>query len=119
MMTRSALWNRFATSVGLLCLATTLALLPAGVRTVWAEPEGESLVSVDPLLEASETATAEQPPAAPVDKPVVDSEDLRRPGLSSVQTRSGVVVLNTRGYNYGPPSSTRDIEAIRQEFETR
>ena len=36
-----------------------------------------------------------------------------------MEVRPGVIVLNTRGYNYGPPVAELDAAALRAERETQ
>lgn len=80
---------RWTDGLGLLCLIATLLLLSTGVRVARAgdvaSPEGAT-------CEAPESAS----PAAAAS---------RRAGIRAPEPRepiSGVIVLNTRGYNYGP-----------------
>ena len=114
MSLRATHWNRIASLVGLLCLGTTLVLLPAGIRVARADEGVELLMSVDPLLVAAEEVAATQPAAA---GPVVPGEggDEIRPGVSAREVQPGVIVLNTRGYNYGPRPAAIDPAAMQRE----
>ena len=105
MSLRATHWNRIASLVGLLCLGTTLVLLPAGIRAARADEGVELPMSVDPLLVAAEEVAATQPAAA---GPVV-------PGEGGDEIRPGVIVLNTRGYNYGPRPAAIDPAAMQRE----
>jgi hypothetical protein len=61
-------------------------------------------------------------PAAPVAFPTVqvdDVENASRPGVSGIEVQPGVVVLNTRGFNYGAPPSPLAPEALKQESAPR
>lgn len=105
MTTRLALWNRLWNVAGLICLATTLILLPAGVRIVRADDEAAGPASATPTLpppSASEQGTPQKPVVAPVVEIDEAKETLRR-GSAGAEGESGVIVLNTRGFNYGPP----------------
>lgn len=118
MEARKTLWNRIGTLIGLLCLVMTLAILPFGVSTVRAGDEAETLMSVDPLLVAGQAETADPAPfVAPVIAPS-DIEGKLRPGSAGVEVQPGVIVLNTRGYNYGPPPATIDPAAMNHESQT-
>lgn len=48
-----------------------------------------------------------------------DVGSARRPGVSGIETSPGVVVLNTRGYNYGPPPTPLEPEALQHESGSR
>ena len=102
MTTRPVLWNRLSNAAGLICLAMTLLLLPAGVRIVRADDEAEGRASVTPTPPASEDATPQKPVVAPVIEIDEAKEALRR-GSAGTEGEPGVIVLNTRGFNYGPP----------------
>lgn len=61
-------------------------------------------------------------PAAPVAFPTVRAEDVdnaSRPGVSGIEVQPGIVVLNTRGFNYGAPPSPLAPEALKQESAPR
>ena len=92
--------------------------MPAGVRTVRAEDGAQALMSVDPALVAKEPANVEGPPVAPVAEPTAPDEAVR-PGSAGTEVQPGVIVLNTRGYNYGPSPSELDPAALGQESKTR
>ena len=95
----------------------SLLLMPAGVRSVRAEDGAEALMSVDPTLEVSAPGNLEGPPVAPVVEPAAGDEALR-PGSAGTEVQHGVIVLNTRGYNYGPSPSALDPAALGQEAKT-
>jgi hypothetical protein len=61
-------------------------------------------------------------PAAPAAFPTVrvdDVENASRPGVSGIEVQPGIVVLNTRGFNYGAPPSPLEREALKQESAPR
>ena len=125
MRIRSSLWNRVSTGAGLLALAMTLMLMPAGVRIVRAEDADGSLMSVDPALVANATKGESDPdvvekssPAAPILPLAKDPDAVERPGIAGREIQPGIVVLNTRGYNYGPPPAPLDPAAIGVESKT-
>ena len=112
--------DRWVTTAGLVCLAASLLLSSTGVRTVRAEGSEEApkeaLMSIDPELEARlEASPAARPaPVAPIagtPRPEVE----HRPGEPSVERQPGIIVLNTRGYNYGPASGEIDPAALDHE----
>lgn len=92
-------WTLFDV-LGVVCVALTL-LLSGGVSLARAESQEESLMSVDPALVESvvEREATPEPAPAPV------------PGAVA----QGVIQLNTRGYNYGPPIGEIDPAAIALE----
>ncbi len=107
--------NRWTTTAGLFCLAASLILSSTGVRTVRAEGGDEALMSIDPKLEARLEAS---PPAQPAPPPLAKTppqEVELRPGEPAVEAQPGVIVLNTRGYNYGPPVGPIDPAALDHE----
>ena len=102
----------WGTTAGLLCLAASLLLSSTGVRTVRAEDGGHASMSVDPKLEARlETSPPVPPPPTQTPPPPVELQ----PGEPGVETLPGVIVLNTRGYNYGPPIGELDPAALDHE----
>lgn len=132
MRIQAKVWRRLGDVTGLVCLMASLSLLSPGVRAVRADDA--ALMSVDPELVAA-AARAGRPeaspapalvapreaapaPAAPASNPfvpVAEAERASRPGVSGVEIQPGVVVLNTRGYNYGPPPTPLTPEALAQE----
>ena len=122
--------DRIRTTVGLFCLAATLILSSGGVRAVRAE-EGDGIRSIDPALTAAQEARAVRGPKAAkpslvdanaVAPPKPDSTDpaaLDRAGINAVEVSPGIIVLNTDGYNYGPPAGDVDPAAARVESLTR
>ncbi len=61
-------------------------------------------------------------PTAPATFPTVHVDDVAnasRPGVSGIEIQPGVVVLNTRGFNYGPPPTPLTPEALKQESAPR
>ena len=107
--------GRWTTIAGLLCLLGTLLLSSTGVRTVRAEAGEEALMSIDPKLEASLEAS---PPVQPAPPPLAKAPSAQaelRPGEPAAETQPGVIVLNTRGYNYGPPAGPIDPAALDHE----
>ena len=140
MRIQARLRHRFVDIAGTACVLAALALLSPGVRMVRAADE--PLMSTDPALAAAAARTAEQAeaipaaatstppsavavagsPAAPVTFPIVhvdDVENASRPGVSGIEIQPGVVVLNTRGFNYGPPPTALAPEALKQESAPR
>jgi len=100
-------------SLGWACLVASLLLLSTGVRAVRAgDDDPAAFVSTDPVLvEALERDGTEVPPAAPSPSPRPtasprEGERTPRAGGPAQRTAPGVVVLNTRGYNYGPRTPT-------------
>lgn len=118
MAIRSALWNRLSSSAGLICLAMTLLLWPAGVRSVRADDESKEAVSEDLALPPSRVATSEKSAVVlPVTK-VGDAQEMLRPDGAGSQDQDGVVVLNTRGFNYGPSPANLAPVAVGHESKT-
>ncbi len=119
-MIRSVLWIRVWNLVGLVCLAMSLLLLPAGVRSVRAADGDEPLMSVDPSLLPNESAILNTPPAAPVIG-ACEAKEVIRPHLRLVADESRIpfIVLNTGGYNYDSLPSALDPAALRFESKTR
>ncbi len=72
-------------------------------------------MSIDPLLEAQ----LGPPPAAPqpAAPPTLPTNVLppSQPGAPPAEIQSGVIVLNTRGFNYGPPRGEIEPGAMRHE----
>ena len=135
MSSRTGVWARFGSIAGWTAVLAALALFSPGVSTVRAGDD--PLMSSDPGLLAAQaqktsgvtpaqaaadpvpapanTADAsEKPPSQPFVR-VDDVENARRPGVSGIEIQPGVVVLNTRGYNYGPPPTPLPPEALEQE----
>ena len=138
MGSRTGAWKRLGNIAGLTVVVGALALLSPGVRTVRAGDEPR--MSTDPgLAAAAQTRTspkaapaAADPSAAPPNAagaaptpsthpsvPVDDVEDAQRPGVSGVEIQPGIIVLNTRGYNYGPPPTPLEPAALDQEAAPR
>ncbi len=129
---QSAFGQRVGSIAGTLCVAASFLLLSPGVRIARAEdrpvsPNAAPAASPSPAP-ASEpgAAPAASPASAPGDaskvSPFVKAEDVeqaRRPGVSGIEISPGVVVLNTRGYNYGPPPTPLAPEALEQEQGAR
>lgn len=120
--------------LGPACLFATLSLLSPGVSVVRADDT--ALMSVDPGLVAAaeraagpeapghpdQVAQREALPAAPASNPFVPVDEVdraSRPGVSGIEVQPGVVVLNTRGYNYGPPPTPLAPEALARESAPR
>lgn len=138
MSSRTGAWKRLGNIAGLAVVVAALALLSPGVRTVRAGDEPR--LSIDPGLAAvAQTRTGPKaapaalaPSAAPPNAagasptppshpsvPVADVENAQRPGVSGVEIQPGIVVLNTRGYNYGPPPTPLEPAALDQEAAPR
>ena len=98
MKTRAAKheWTVFDV-LGALCVVMVL-LLSGGVSVARAEAPPEALMSIDPALVA--------PSLPPLEAPIPPA---MAPGSPEI------VLLNTRGYNYGPPPSPIDPAAIALE----
>jgi hypothetical protein len=104
--TRTSL-QRWKTGLGLFCLVLTFLLWSPGVRTVRA---GDVAPQTSP-------GSAEQEPAAAVVEPArSDGQIEMAPRVSDPRAEAvgGVVVLNTRGYNYGPDRPTVRPRAVQQ-----
>lgn len=103
--------RRLADVLGFVCLIASLLLMSLGVRT--ARADGEALKSVDPVrVEAERQKAVAKPAPAPPPPPDASAQ---KPGLPAIEVQPGVIVLNTRGYNYGPPPSAIDPAAMRVE----
>ena len=100
--------------IGLGCLVLTFVLLSGGVRVAQAENSEETLRSVDPALMAGLSAPTPPPTGIKIEP---GAEIL--PGTPAIEVQPGIIVLNTRGYNYGPPPGEIDIQAMRLEDRTR
>lgn len=129
---RSVFGQRVASIAGTLCVLASFALLSPGVRIARAEDRPAPPAAVPTASPSSAPASepaaspAARPAAAPGDaqkaSPFVKAEDVeqaRRPGVSGIEVSPGVVVLNTRGYNYGPPPTPLAPEALEQEQGAR
>jgi len=116
MRIQSKLGSRIAGITGRACVLAALALLSPGIHVAHAGDAGPAAAPT-----ASATAPAVPPASPAADAPawpfvhVDDVENARRPGVSGVEVAPGVVVLNTRGFNYGPPPTPIAPEAMRQE----
>lgn len=108
MIERRRLRDRIATTLGALSLLATLLLISPGVHAVRAEGGELRVNGVDPALEVA--APAPVPPAAP--KSVAPSPS---PDAAVADLPSDVRVLNTRGYNYGPPPGGVDPRSMPRE----
>ena len=97
--------RRWKTRLGLLCLAVSFLLWSPGVRTVRA---GE-----DPPQAGPGSASQQAAPAAVV--PAHSNGQIEmapRPPDPRAEAAGVVVVLNTRGYNYGPNRPTVRPQAV-------
>jgi len=112
---RAVLWNRLSSSAGLICLAMSLLLLPVGVHSVRADDDSKGPVSADSVPRPSEATTSEKPAVAPPVTAVGDAQADLRPGGEWGEDQAEVVVLNTRGFNYGPPLVNPDPVAVDPE----
>lgn len=104
--TRTSL-QRWKTGLGLLCLVLTFLLWSPGVRTVRA---GDGPSQVSPGSAAQELAAAAVEPARS-DGQIEMAPRVPDPRAEAV---GGVVVLNTRGYNYGPNRPTVRPRAVER-----
>ena len=103
-------------TLGMLSVLATLALLSPGVQAVRADSPAAALRSVDPVLMEGRTEVADpvltetrEGIAGPVERSDA------KPGRPVVAQQPGVTVLNTRGYNYGPPVGEVDPRAMDLE----
>lgn len=91
--------NARALGIGAACLLAVLALLAA--RAPWAsagapDPDGAG--------SAADAASCGPSPHESLDSAMDRAmENIRAAGRSGTQAETGFVVLNNRGYNYGPP----------------
>lgn len=111
MIERRRLISQMTTAAGVLCVVATVVLTSAGVRTVRAEGGPGTLMSVDPELEAK----VEAPPSAPALPAPTPAPAPASPATPGAPSDSGIIVLNTQGYNYGPPPGQLEREALRHE----
>lgn len=86
-------------ALGLLCVVAAL-VLTSGVNAVRAEDADEVLMSVDPALVEAPGAILAEPPAP-----------------AAAPAEPEVIILNTRGFNYGPPTVEIDPPPVRFEGE--
>lgn len=122
--------DRILTTTGVLCVLATFLLMSTGVQAVRAEGGEDAVRSVDPVLEAqlgrapdvSPTAprpTAPNPSAPRAAIPTAQPNPVQaapeRPGTPGTEVAPGVIVFNTRGYNYGAPQG--EIEAGAMNYE--
>lgn len=134
-------WGRVGDIAGWAAVLAALALFSPGVRVVRADDTAPMSVPGHAAAQPQKGATAPAPAVAVADpapvspspnaadsaKPapsqpfvrVEDVENARRPGVSGIEIQPGVVVLNTRGYNYGPPPTPLEPEALEQEDAPR
>lgn len=96
-----------ATTLGLLSLLASIALLSPGVRVVRAEP---ALAQVAGQCGSSDTGSDAEVEAF--------VESLRRKHARSADATDEVVALNNRGYNYGPPPKVQ-LDEILAEVRSR
>ena len=148
MRIQAKLWHRFVDIAGTACVIAALALLTPGVRTVRADDEplmsvdpalaaaaaraaekAEASPAAPSPASAPRSATSSPPrfvagsPASPAATfPTFHGDDVEnasRPGVSGIEIQPGVVVLNTRGFNYGPPPTPLAPEALKRESAPR
>jgi len=127
---------RWTTSIGMLCLILTLLSLSLGVRAVQAGEEASPVrAPIDPVRVESPDPSPASPVEPPAERagaeagtvaaaptraegrvvPASDVEGARQPGVAGIEVAPGVIVLNTRGFNYGPPPTELDPAALRAE----
>jgi hypothetical protein len=104
-------WERVKAAFGLLSVAAMLLLLSPGVRAVRAAgPEAAA-----PAAQSQCSATSRSPADPEVQAFIAE---LQREQLQRAATLppgdGGIVVLNNRGYNYGPPAGI-ELDTIRAE----
>jgi hypothetical protein len=115
----AVLWNRLSSGAGLICLAMSLLLLPVGVRSVRADDDAKGPVSADSVSRPSEATTSEKPAVARPVTAVGDAPTHLRPGGAGGEDQAEVVVLNTRGFNYGPPRVNPDPVPVAVDLEAK
>ncbi len=92
---RSTDWK---SAFGFMAAVALLALSTPGVQVVRAEDAGAEVIAAGQTCEAS----ADAGPSVTAD---LLMEQLRRAQTESDPSEDGPIVLNNRGYNYGPPPS--------------
>ena len=105
--------SRIRNTVGLLALGASIALASPGVNAVRAEAEG-------PVAQAAPGGQCSASgPAASIDAEIEAAiEQLRLQQADQNASDSDLVVLNNRGYNYGPPRGIQ-LDAIQAERSHR
>lgn len=107
--------ERLGRLAGALAVVAAFALLSPGVRIARADeaaaPVAAPAASPAPGATSADPATPGRLPTVRVD----DVENAKRPGVPAIEVQPGVVVLNTRGFNYGPPPTPLAPEALDQE----
>lgn len=96
-----------ATTLGLLSLLGSIALLSPGVRAVRAEP---AVAQAAGRCGSSDTGSDAEVEAF--------VESLRREHARSAEAADEVVALNNRGFNYGPPPRV-ELDEILAEVRSR
>jgi hypothetical protein len=101
----SPLLRRFASIMGWLCVIATLALLGPGVMTARAEGASSSS-EAGPVCRAPEQVAEETVVSIGSTIEQLRAQEIARGGDSD-----GWVMLNNRGYNYGPQANPLDPES--------
>jgi hypothetical protein len=104
-------WERLKAVVGLLAVAAMLLLASPGVRAVRAAGPQEPAAAQE-QAQCGSTARAPADPEVQAFLAELRREQLERAIAGAGD--SGIVVLNNRGYNYGPASGI-ELDAIRAE----
>lgn len=94
MVERERILERVRNALGLSCLAGTLLLMSPGVTIVRANEAAK------PAKQGAETAVMQPANQKAPTQRVPRSDD------PALQAQEGPIVLNTRGYNYGPNRPT-------------
>ena len=107
--------NARALGIGAACLLAVFALLV--MRAPWASAGGADASAATPQEAAATCGGAQlENPVEAMDIAVAEAmEETRRKQAETEADPSGWVVLNNRGYNYGPPHPVRiDADIFRQ-----
>ena len=121
MVERRSYSERIGAIAGLACLGASLLLMPLGVRAARADDEPKAPMTMAPSeapesQRAPETARRSTPPStAPPASPAPAPEAMEKPVAepepesprSTVEAESGLIPLNTQGYNYRPEPEAR------------
>ena len=105
-------FEKLRNGFGLLALAASFALASPGVNVVKAEVVAEHV--------SAEQCSAAADPRRSTDAELAKFlEELRQqPDLAEAANAEGVVMLNNRGYNYGPARGI-ELDAILAESKSR
>lgn len=110
--------ERIGRIAGACTVVAAFALLSPGVRIARAGEPAAPSPAPSTVAPAAAPATAAATPLLPTVR-ADDVENAKRPGVPAIEVQPGVVVLNTRGFNYGPPPTPLAPEALEQEKQGR